>query len=329
MKEKRAIAIIGAGRVGRAVAHYLKKFRVGKADFPDKEKEIKNYGLLIGALPGETGERCLELALKYKKDLIDVSDVDPPAYLKKKKEIAQSRITVIPGCGFCPGLVNFIAARELDGVENAKSIEIKAGSLSRKRFFYPFLWCFEDIVLGHRLSSHQVILGKEKIFPPFSGYKREGFFGIDAESYYCASGFENMFKKYKVKDFTYRVIRPYGFMNFFMYLENQGFFAKANIAWSKRILESQKMDNLTLAEIRIIAKDKNITWKMQSSSRKQEPLNSMQKITASVPAAVARLLIEGKIKDSGLLFMEELGRQRQLFAQLLKEINREVRVIRQ
>ena len=123
-------------------------------------EEIKNFDLLIGALPGEVGEKGLRLALKYKKDLIDISDLEPEFYLKKKGDIEREKIMVIPGCGFCPGLVNFILGWERINQEKIREIEIKAGTLSPKKFFFPFLWCFEDSILEHQIPSWQIVDGK-------------------------------------------------------------------------------------------------------------------------------------------------------------------------
>ena len=79
MREAYKVAVIGDGRVGRAAAHYLKSLSfTGKVDFLAREDHASRYDLLIGALPGEIGGRCLESALRYRKNLIDISDIDPP-----------------------------------------------------------------------------------------------------------------------------------------------------------------------------------------------------------------------------------------------------------
>ena len=73
-------------------------------------------------MPNEAAEKGLKLALKYKKDLIDVSALPISFYLKFKKEILKKGIKVIPGCGFSPGLVNLIVGFES---QNFKKINRK------------------------------------------------------------------------------------------------------------------------------------------------------------------------------------------------------------
>ncbi len=317
------VLIIGDGRIGRAAAHFFSKNnKISHVDFLGRAKDISRYDLLVGAMPGELGQQCTELALKYGKNLIDISDIDPPFYLKKKKEIEKRGILVIPGCGFSPGLVNFILGHEISSLTKIKEIEIKAGSLSRDDFFFPFLWCFEDLTLEHQLNSEQLISRQNKRFPPFAGYQEEYFFDIQAESYFCASGFENLLEKSKAENFTCRVVRPYGFMHFFEFLKNQGFLRKENFVNSKKILEGTPKDNITLGQISITCANKKISWLMKSFSRKNEELNSMQKITSIVPAVIGEFILEDKIPGPGLFFMEDLVRDQRLFYPVIRQIKK-------
>ena len=325
MGERDSIVILGNGRIARAISYYLKKDRPGREItlLSENVDKIKGCSLIIGALAGGLGQGCLKLALRHKKPLIDVSDLDAEFYLKRKALIEKSGITVIAGCGFSPGLVNLVLGKELSAKSDIREIEIKSGSLSPKKNFFPFLWCFEDLALEHQIPSFQITKGKKKKLPPFAGYRKEEFFGIKAESYFCASGFENLLDNPKLISFQCRVVRPDGFMTFFNFLRNHGFFKKENLALSKNILEAGKQDNFTLSEITLSAKNKKIIWRLKSHSRREEKLNSMQKITAVVPVLTAKMLLDNKIKQSGLVFMEDLGRDKLIFYSVLSGLRKE------
>ncbi len=317
MKQSRVL-IIGDGRIGQAVAYYCNRNpAVADVDFLTTQKDLFSYDIFIGALPGELGEKCLALALRYKKDLVDISDVDPPFYLRHKKRIETCGIRVIPGCGFSPGLVNCILGREDVTIPSIREIEIKAGSLARLPYYFPFLWCFEDLILEHQMDSEQVIGGKKRTCPPFDGYQKERFFGISAESYYCASGFENVFEKVPARKCVCRVVRPYGFREFFLFLHHQGFLSQPHRAFSKRIAEGRCEDNITFAEIAISGAHERIQWLIKNCSKRSDPLNSMQKITASVAAIIAGWIIAGALNHQGLLFLEELGKDPKVFSNLM------------
>jgi|YelNatPaOPRAMG01_1025707.scaffolds.fasta_scaffold10270_7 saccharopine dehydrogenase-like NADP-dependent oxidoreductase len=320
MKEDVSILILGKGRIAQAVFYYFKKYSgIKKIDFFSGEKNIKDFSLLISCLPAKDAYLGLELALKFRKNLLDISDLDPPFYLKRKKEIEKQNIFVIPGCGFSPGLLNFITARELILNPYIDGVIIKAGSLSKEKFFFPFLWCFEDLIQEHTLYSYQIISGKKIKCPPFSGYQNEEFLGIPSETYFCPSGFENILERKKFFDFHFRVIRPQGFMVFFNFLKNYGFFNKENIHQTKNLLEKIKKDNYTIATIELKRKNKRVAfWKIFSFSKRNSPLNSMQKITAVLPLSLFKVIFFKGIHLKGLKFMEDLAENKIIFEELLK-----------
>ena len=329
MKRNLKVLILGKGNIGRAVSYYLKKFKVAKrVAFFDNENEINNFDILIGALPSRVGEMGLKLALKYKKDLIDISVVDIPFYLKFKKESLKKGIRVIPGCGFDPGLANLILGFESQNFEKIKKIEISAGTLpTNTKFFFPFTWCFEDLIEEH-LFGASLIKNRKKInLPPFFGYKKEKLKEVGEFESYFIEEWSSLPHTLKPKNLNFRVIRPIGFFYFFQYLKNCGFFFSKRLSFTKNLLTQKKVDNITLALIRISGTQKKqnreVFWKIFSSAKKNEFLNSMQKITAIVPAVIIKLLLKDKIKGRGILFMEEIGKNKDLFKEVLKEIKKE------
>lgn len=319
------VVIFGKGRIGKAVKYYLKKLNLDvKVGFLNKDAAAKDCDLIISTLPGDIGELGLKLALKFKKDLIDISDLDYSFYLKNKRKIKEKGILVIPFAGFSPGLVNFICGREVK--ENkVKEIEILTGSLSNQKYSFPFLWCFDDLIEGHQLKATLIKNGKKIKVSPFSDYREERIEKIEAESY-LAEGLCSLIDTLKVKNMSYRVVRNFGFSYFFKYLEGYGFFNDQNIDFTKKILESRKQDNLTLGEIRIKTAKKQIFWKMKMFSKKNEKLNSMQKITAIFPAVLARELFKGSISQKGLTFPEQLGGDKPLFKKIFKEFKKEISI---
>lgn len=326
MAKENKILILGKGRIGEGIKHYLAKQRLSlRVDFFSKEKDVKNAKLLISALPGKNGEIGLNLALKFKKDLIDVSDLDPPFYWKNKKRIEACQIRVFPECGFSPGLTNLICGFESFS-NKIKKIEILAGSLSKAKFFFPFLWCLEDLIEGHKIKANFIQNGKRVFLPPFSEYQKEKINGLDAESYFM-DGLSSLPSTLKIKNMNYRVLRPFGFFYFFQFLKNQGFLDKNNLAFTKNILEKGKSDNTTLAKIKLLINQKKIIWEIKSFAKKNEKMNSMQKITCFLPATIAKFLLENKIKQKGILFMEEMGKNETFFREILNEIKKEKNLI--
>lgn len=328
-KKKLKVLILGKGTVGRAVNYYLKKLKIAeKISFFKKEKETKNFDILIGALPSEVGRKGLALALKYKKDLIDISAVPISFYLKHKKEILKKGIRVIPDCGVSPGLVNLFSGYGSIFFDKIDSIEIGAGTLPKKdKFFFPPTWCFKDLIEEHLYGAIIVKNGKRIKLPPFSGYKRDKLKEVGEFESYFVEEWSSLFYSLKLKNLSFRVIRPLGFFHFFQYLKNYGFFEKKNLAFVEKIMTGKKKDNVTLVYVKVAGTKngtkKNSFWQAFSFSKTREKLNSMQKITAIVPVAILKIFSEEKIKDKGLLFMEDMGKNKKVFREILKEIKKE------
>jgi len=321
------IIIFGKGRIGKAVECYLKKQNLNiKVSFLNNDMDAKKADLIISALPGDIGEKALKLALKYKKDLIDIADVEHSFYFKNKKKIKEKGILVIPNAGFSPGLVNFICGRE---VKNNKvdTIEILGGSLSTKEFSFPFLWCFDDLIETYQSKPVFLKNGRKITAPHFYNYKNEKIKKIEAETYLddCLC---SLIDTLKVKNIRYRLIRNFGFKYFFKYLENYGFFKDENIDITRKILEAKKQDNFTIGEVRIRAGKNKIVWKMETFSKKDEPLNSMQKITAIFPALLVKEVLKGNINKKGLFFPEHLGQNKDLFQKIISQTKKQISLVR-
>lgn len=318
---KKNILIIGNGRIARAVDFYLKASGCDSRLSGDVcRKDALAADLFVGSMPGDLGHIPLEAALKFRKDLVDISDMEPAYFLKHKRAIIRAGITVIPACGFCPGLVNFLVGREKRILGTAiRKINIMAGSLSDVPDYFPFLWCFEDLALEHTLSSEQIVGGRRLSFPAFAGYRHEAVDGIQAESYYTQSGFENMMDGLHLREFTYRVLRPRGFGVFYRFLRSEGFFAPGNMMATKAIVEKNVRKNITVGRIGISTPRTTVVWQMKSRSQSGAVLNSMQKITAATPAAVSRYVLARGL-PAGLFFMEDLAHDDALF-RLIKGVN--------
>lgn len=302
MKKKLKILILGKGRMGMAFFGILrrKNFTV---EFWENRGQLKSSDLFIGALPSSAATVPLKFALLFKKDLLDISDLESSAYLKLKAEIKNRGVRVIAHAGFCPGILDFLIGYETK--DHIEEIICKAGTLSPKRFFFPFLWCFEDLLLEHSLPSIQIVKKRKRKFPPFSYYLKEKIFGIDAETYLAPSGFEYILDMVRPKRFEFRVIRPIGFYHFFQFLTQYSFFTSPHISFSKKILEGSCFDNLTVGLLYIKMQKKRIIWEVKSFSKRQEKLNSMQKATIVFPIELLNFFDRF---ESGLYFPADIAR---------------------
>lgn len=283
---------------------------------------------IFNALPGKIALRGMKLALETRKNLIDVSDIDYAEYIGFHREAMRKSIMIIPECGFSPGLMNLVIGFETSNLQVTENIEVRAGTLAQDReYFFPVTWNVSDMIEEHLLKATLVKNRKRQSVPPFSGYQEERDKKVGIFETYFAEGLGSLPFTRQARNMSYRIIRPLGFAFFFQYLKNHGFFEDQPLfiqgkkisprAYTETLLSRSKEDNIALLFVVLQGKKENvrkrIVWKIFSSARKHDKLNSMQKITGLVPTAIFQSFLEGSIQHRGIISMEKIGRDKKVF----------------
>ena len=313
------IAILGDGRVAQAIQYLAAQNSWCELQiFMEPLDHLQSYDVILGALPGCMGRYSLAAALASQRSLVDRADVETAVYEEHENAIETAGISVIPGAGFCPGLVNWLIGHEL-ATQQVREVEVMAGSLSSTRNYFPFLSCFEDMAGDFDRSSFQKVNDIESMLPPWAGYREESIGGIAAESYLGASGFENLMRDSGVPTFTFRHLRPRGFQSFFQFLHSYGAFDLSNLAQTKELLEDRLEDNVSLARIRVASDTHVRTWEIQSSTNADSPLSSMQLVTGAFALEMLRLAASGTTQP-GLIWCEGLAQQTSLTSEIVENL---------
>ena len=179
------VVVLGAGLVGRTIAIELskdyqvtavdansdqlknlsdKKINTLKADLSsDSEikKVIKDYDLVIGALPGFMGFKALKSIIEAGKNVVDISFFPEDPFLLD--DLAKQKgVTAIVDCGVAPGFANIIL-----GYHNQKmkisDYKCLVGGLPYKRdwpFEYKAFFSPIDVIEEYTRPARIVVDGK-------------------------------------------------------------------------------------------------------------------------------------------------------------------------
>jgi len=179
------VIVLGAGLVGRTIAIELskdyqvtavdsnstrlkelkdRKIKTLKADLSSDsgiKKVVKNYDLVICALPGFMGFKSLKSIIKAGKNVIDISFFPEDQFLLDKLA-KQKGVTAIVDCGVAPGLANVIL-----GYHNQKmkisNYKCMVGGLPYKRdwpFEYKAFFSPIDVIEEYTRTARIVVDGK-------------------------------------------------------------------------------------------------------------------------------------------------------------------------
>ncbi|MDZ7626002.1 MAG: saccharopine dehydrogenase C-terminal domain-containing protein [Ignavibacteriaceae bacterium] len=248
------IIVLGAGLVGRTIASELskdyqvtavdtninrletlsnKKINTQVADLSsDSEikKVVKDYDLVIGALPGFMGFNTLKSIIEAKKNVVDISFFPEDPFLLD--DLAKEKgVTAIVDCGVAPGLANVIL-----GYHNQKmkisDYRCLVGGLPYKRdwpFEYKAFFSPIDVIEEYTRPARIVVDGKIVEKPALSepeiiNYKEVG----DLEAF-NTDGLRSLMKTMKIPNMIEKTMRYPGHIDLMKIFREVGLFDQREI----------------------------------------------------------------------------------------------------
>ena len=181
------IITLGGGMVGSAIARDLKeqKYSVTVADRDESLKArlapfgidylnldfsnnnavtdaVKNFDLVIGAVPGFMGFDILKTVLEAGKDMVDISFM--PEDSRDLTQLAEkNKVTAITDAGVAPGLSNLLFGRALFEYDELHSANCYVGGLPQNPqppWWYKSVFSPIDVIEEYTRPARFVLNGK-------------------------------------------------------------------------------------------------------------------------------------------------------------------------
>jgi lysine 6-dehydrogenase len=247
------IVVLGAGRVGNAMARDLQKdgkWEVEVADFSKKalsllqeegiktrcldlstkegiKEAVRTADLVIGALPGFMGYESVKNVISCKKNIVDISffPEDPMTLDAMAKK---NRVACVVDAGIAPGCSNLIAGRMsavLDSIENFVCL---VGGLPVERSWpYEYKAPFSpiDVIEEYTRTARLVKNGKIVELPALSEPEYVEFSGIGTLEAFNTDGLRTLLFHIKAKNMVEKTMRYPGHIEKMKVLRETGFFS--------------------------------------------------------------------------------------------------------
>ncbi len=360
------IIILGAGLVGRTIALDLakdynvvsvdsnssrlkpladKKINTLQADLSSQseiKKVIKDFDLVIGALPGFMGINSLKSIIEAGKNVVDISFFPEDPFLLD--DLAKQKgVTAIVDCGVSPGLSNIFL-----GYHNTKmKVEIYrciVGGLPYKRewpFEYKAYFSPIDVIEEYTRPARIVIDGKIVEKPALSepeiiNYKEVG----DLEAF-NTDGLRSLIKTMNVPNMIEKTLRYPGHIELMKIFREVGLFNNKEVEVSgKRIrpidLTSKLLfpfwspekgeEDFTILDVLMEGnengKNSSHRYFIFDSYDPAEHNSSMARTTGFTCCAAARFLLEGNFEKKGVCPPEFLGEDENCFNFILSYLRK-------
>lgn len=360
------IVVLGCGMVGSAIAGDLnKEYSVkiidinennlkqasGKhkletelADISNKselQNAIKNYDLVICAVPGFMGFETLKYIIEMKKNVVDISffKQDPFTLDALAKE---NNVTAIVDCGVAPGLSNLIL-----GYHNKRmkvtNFECLVGGLPVNRtwpFEYKAPFSPIDVLEEYIRPSRIMENGNIIIRPALSEAELVDFDSIGTLEAFNTDGLRTLLDTMDIPTMKEKTLRYPGHIEYIKVLKKCGFFDSKEIEvngkkikpidlTSKLLLPLWSLeegeDEFTVLKITIEGEEnsqpKTYTYTLIDRYNHEDDVSSMSRTTGYTCTSAARLLLKDKFHRKGICPPEYLGEDEDCYLSIINDLN--------
>ncbi|MCG3226313.1 MAG: saccharopine dehydrogenase NADP-binding domain-containing protein [Candidatus Heimdallarchaeota archaeon] len=362
------IVVLGAGLVGNVIARDLaedKSVKVSIVDFnqeildklthdfdlqgicadlsnPNIIKDIvKDYDLVIGALPGFMGYQALKAVIEAGKNIVDISFFEEDPF--SLDELAKEKgVTAVVDCGVAPGSSNIILGYVDSILDKTESFLCYVGGLPVERdwpFEYKAPFSPSDVIEEYLRLARYIENSEIVVKPALSEPELLDFPEVGTLEAFNTDGLRSLIQTMDIPFMKEKTLRYPGHIEKMRMLRETGFFDKEEIdvngikikpieLTSKLLFEQWKLEegeeDLTVMKIIIegIKEGKNLryTYEMLDKYDREKRVISMARTTGYTCTAVARILLEEKFNKKGIIPPEILGKDSEVYHQVIEDL---------
>jgi len=353
------VAILGAGMVGRAIAIDLsKKYNVTSYDINENNlgflnkftainKQVadlleysayplllKNFDLVVSAVPGFMGFKTLEAIIHSKKNVADISFF-PENAMDLNTIAIENNVTAIVDCGVAPGMSNLILGY-CDSLMQINSFECVVGGLPRirtKPFEYKAPFSPVDVIEEYTRPARYVenghIVTKEALSDPeYIDFENAG----TLEAFNTDGLRSILFTMSHISNMKEKTLRYPGHIDLIKSLQTAGFFNTDPInvkgtmvrpldLTSALLIDKWKLKDkepeFTLMKIIIKGvkdnKQTSITYDLFDEYDPVSDCTSMSRTTGYACSAMLNLIAGDYFTDKGVFPPELIGKDKRCF----------------
>ena len=355
---KKKIIVLGAGLVGKAIAVDLSKsfdvtsvdinqdalnalqssgIKTLKLDLSDAAKvadAIKDFDLVVGAVPGFMGYRTVETVIKAGKNMVDISFFPEDPF--GLDELAKKHnVTVVTDCGVAPGMGNIILGYHYKRMK-ISNYECLVGGLPLVRewpYEYKAVFSPIDVIEEYIRPARYVVNNAVVVKEALSDPELINFEGVGTLESWNSDGLRSLIKTMPdIPNMIEKTLRYPGCIEYLRVLRETGFFSYDEIdvkgvkirpidVTAKLLFPKWKLnpgeEEFTVMRIRIDGEEngvnKSYEYNVLDRTDKNTGTLSMARTTGYTCTAAVHLVSENKFSRKGICPPEYLGEAEENF----------------
>ena len=368
------IIVLGGGLVGGVIARDIAKdFDVTVADGnpkrvealkkeglggivadlskPENIKEVvKDYDIVIGALPGFLGYTMLKSVVEAGKNIVDIS-FTPENVLQLDSLAKREGVTAVVDMGVAPGISNLIVGYVDSILDKTENVLIMVGGLPVKRewpYEYKLVFSPYDTLDEYLRPARLVECGKPVVKPALSDVELVNLPEVGTLEAFNTDGLRSLLYTVKAYNMKEKTLRYPGHAEKMRILRESGFlrkdFVEVNGVKIRPIdltakllfpLLELKEGEMEFTVMRVIiegekdGKKMRYTYDLLDYYDREKKETSMARTTGYPCAIVARIVARGDYQNPGVNPPEYLGKNHKIFHEILDELRKRNVIIKE
>ena len=351
------ILVLGCGLVGRPMAIDLakeKSFNVTVVDLNKKnlskipselpilkiQKDIsnskelksllKNYDIVLNAVPGFMGFNTLKEIIKAKKNVVDIAFFSENPF-ELDKLAKENNVTAVVDCGVAPGMSNILIGHVDTILDKIETILIYVGGLPVVREWpYEYKAGFSpiDVIEEYTRPARYIENGKLVIRPALSDPEFINFPKVGTLEAFNSDGLRTLADTLNAPNMKEKTLRYPGHIEKMLVLRESGFFNKEEVEvngvkikpidltskllfpmWELKEAESEFTVLKIIIEGEKQKKKMRYTYDMLDYYDKKTSTHSMARTTGYTATNVLRLIANGLFDRKGICPPEYIGQK--------------------
>ncbi len=339
------VALVGAGKIGGAIAHLLMQSRnydvtvidqsaealaaianatgartvlTNIADAPALNTALENSSAVLSAAPFHLTGAVAEAAAHGGLHYLDLTE-DVATTRKAKMLAASAKSTFIPQCGLAPGFISIVANDLAKHFDTLDSIRMRVGALPQfpsNAFNYNLTWSTDGVINEYIEPCEAIVDGRLREVSPLEEREEFSLDGVTYEAFNTSGGLGTLCESLagKVRTLNYRTIRYPGHAAIMKALLND-----LRLRDRRDLLKDILENALPATEQDVVIIFVTVSGmkngrlvqetyanKVYAGNHFGRPMSAIQITTAAGICGVLDLLMEGKLPQAGFVRQEEI-----------------------
>ncbi|MBN1939826.1 MAG: saccharopine dehydrogenase family protein [Candidatus Aminicenantes bacterium] len=304
--------------------------QVNLSDSKTVTKLVRNYDLVLSAVPGFMGFQTLKAVISAGRNVVDIAFF-PEDPFELEDQARAAGVTAVVDCGVAPGMSNLLAGHAASLLDETRSVLIYVGGLPEIRewpFEYKAVFSPADVLEEYVRPARYIQNGALVVKPALSEPERLEFPGVGTLEAFNTDGLRTLARTLSAPDMKEKTLRYPGHIEKMAMLRETGFFGSEEIevggvrvkpldVTSRLLFPKWKLEDgetdLTVMKIIVDGRrgEETLRYTYDLLDRRDPAtgVHSMARTTGYTASCALRLLADGVFAEKGIIPPEFIGRR--------------------